>query len=342
MQSQQSHRKDEHVFLAEKAFDQESHAGFDQIRFIHTALPEMAVSEVTLTPELFDWQWPFYINAMTGGSKQTGERNAQLGRIAAATGLAIATGSQSVALADHSLAETFQVMRRNNPGGFILGNLGAGKTWADAKDAIAMIDANALEIHLNVAQELVMPEGDRDFHWLDDLAEIVAKSPVPILVKEVGFGMSQETLAQLQQIGVQYVDIAGRGGTNFATIENYRRETRDMSYLKNWGQTTTESLLEASTSDMTVLATGGVRNPLDILTALRLGARAVGISGTVLHSLIQAGEPQTLELMRTFQTQLAQLMTLVGARDLASLRQVPVVYDQALVNYAKQRHLELQ
>ncbi|KRM72682.1 type 2 isopentenyl-diphosphate Delta-isomerase [Lacticaseibacillus brantae] len=340
MQSQQSHRKDEHVFLAEKYYHQ-SQAGFDAVRFIHTALPELAVSDVNLQPNLFGWLHPVYINAMTGGSAQTGKLNGQLAQIAQQQQLAIASGSQAIALKDSSVVETFTTLRKHNPEGFILANLGAGHTWADAKAAIAMLDANALEIHLNAAQELVMPEGDRDFHWLDDLATIVAQSPVPVIVKEVGFGMSRETLVALAEIGVQYVDVAGRGGTNFAQIENSRRPDKDFAYLASWGQTTAESLLEAASSPMTALATGGIQTPLDALIALRLGARSVGMSGQVLHWLIQDGLDATNTKLQAFMAQLTQLMTLVGANSLNALRDKSVVYAPELLSYAKQRQLAL-
>jgi len=339
MQSQQSHRKDEHVFLAEKYYHADSKAGFDQVRFIHTALPEMAVADATLKPDIFDWQWPVYINAMTGGSTQTGQLNQQLAQIAHKLGIAIASGSQSIALKDPSVVETFTTLRRHNPDGFILANLGAGHNWSDAAAAIAMLDANALEIHLNVAQELVMPEGDRDFRWLDDLATIVAKSPIPVIVKEVGFGMSRETLLQLHSIGVQYVDVAGRGGTNFAQIENTRRPERDFDYLANWGQTTVESLLEAHSVPLTALATGGVHNPLDALTALRLGAAAVGMSGQVLHWLLQDGVDGAEAALSNFLNQLQSLMTLVGAKNLSELKTKPITYSPTLQSYMQQRNL---
>lgn len=341
-ESQQSHRKDEHVFLAEKYFQPQAQAGFDQVRLVHTPLPETAVAQVALAPALFDWQWPFFINAMTGGSTQTGAINASLGRIAHACHLPLASGSQSVALREPDLIPTFTALRQADPDGFILANVGAGATWQQAQTAVAMLDANALQIHVNAIQEAVMPEGDRDFRWLDAIAAIVAHSDVPVIVKEVGNGMSKEALAQLAQIGVAYVDLGGRGGTNFAQIENARRaEPTAWSALADFGQSTVESLLEAQDSALTVIATGGVRAPLDIVKALRLGASAVGISGQVLHWLIQEGEAFAQAQLTAWQAALPVLFAALGASDLASLRQVPVVLAPSLLNYANQRQLKL-
>ncbi|MFD1428717.1 type 2 isopentenyl-diphosphate Delta-isomerase [Lacticaseibacillus mingshuiensis] len=342
MQSERSHRKDEHVFLAEKTFQQTATAGFDQIRFCHDPLPETAVAEVEVKPDLFGWRWPFFINAMTGGSAQTGQLNAKLGRIARATGLALASGSQTVALAEPALASTFTTLRESDPDGFLLANIGASHGVDAATAAVSMLQANALEVHLNAVQETVMPEGERDFHWAAQLAAIVAVSPVPVIAKEVGFGMTREGLAKLQALGVRYVDIGGRGGTNFAQVENLRRPARDFAYLQDFGQTTCESLLEATAVDgLTVLATGGVRSPLDILKALRLGASAVGIAGQVLHWLVQEGEDAAIAHLQAWQDQLALLMAMLGARDLTALRQVPIVLGPALTHYAEARGLTI-
>lgn len=341
-ESIQSHRKDEHLFLAEKFYQPHAQAGFDQVRLIHTPIVTTNTAEVDVTPGVFDWQWPFFINAMTGGSKQTGDYNARLGRLAHALHLPIATGSQSVALREPALAKTFATLRENDPDGFIMANLGAGATWQQAQAAVAMLDANALEVHVNVVQEAVMPEGDRDFDWLDNLADIIAHTAVPVIVKEVGNGMTREAIAQVEAIGAQYVDLGGRGGTNFAQIENAR--TKDHSILEDltgFGQTTVESLLEAQNAQATVFATGGVRTLFDVVKALRLGASAVGMAGQVLHWLIKLGDAQTQARLEAWQAELPVLLAMLGAKDLADLAKVPVVYDQALVNYADQRQLKL-
>ncbi len=342
-ESLQSHRKDEHLFLAEKFYQTHASAGFDQIRFIHNPLPETSVSAVDVKPQLFGWRWPFYINAMTGGSNQTGQYNARLGRLAHTLHLPIASGSQSVALREPSLVDTFLPLRRENPDGFVMANLGGGATWQQAQAAVAMLDANALQIHINAVQEAVMPEGDRDFRWLTHLQDVVAHVSVPVIVKEVGAGMTHEAIAQLEAIGVAYVDVGGRGGTNFAQIENARTiDAELLAPLQEFGQTTVESLLEAQASKATIFATGGVRSAWDILKALRLGADAVGVSGQILHWLVQDGDEAAKAHLEGWQQALPVLMAMLGAQDLPALRALPIVVDPTLQSYAQQRHLSIK
>ena len=145
----------------------------------------------------------------------------------------MAVGSQSVALKQPELAPTFSVVRQYNPDGLVIANMGAGHSVADAQAVVEMVAADALQIHINAAQEIIMPEGDREFYWLDQLAAVVAKLDLPVIVKEVGFGMTAKTVQKLMAIGVNNVDLSGRGGTSFAKIENFRRPEKEMAYLDN-------------------------------------------------------------------------------------------------------------
>ncbi|MFL2028933.1 type 2 isopentenyl-diphosphate Delta-isomerase [Loigolactobacillus zhaoyuanensis] len=344
--SPHAHRKDEHVFLAEKFYAATQANDFDQVRFIHQSLPEIAVAEVDLTSQLAEQTvaLPFYINAMTGGSPRTQQLNQQLATIARDLNIPMATGSQSVALKETELAASFAIVRQTNPNGVILANIGADVTLAQAEQVIDMLQANALQIHLNTPQEIVMPEGEQRFYWLDNLAQLVAKLPVPVIVKEVGFGMSHETLAQLMAAGVQYVDLGGRGGTNFVEIENARRPQHDLDYLTGWGQSTVESLLEsrAYAQQLTIYASGGVRNPLDIVKALALGARSVGMAGTILHHLQTEGPAATSALLSTWRDQLKLIFALLGCRNVSELpRKAQLIFSPELLSYASQRQIKL-
>lgn len=168
-----------------------------------------------------------------------------------------------------------------NPEGMIFSNVGADVPVEKALEAVELLEAQALQIHVNSPQELVMPEGNREFvTWLDNIASIVSRVSVPVIIKEVGFGMSKELMHDLQQIGVKYVDVSGKGGTNFVDIENERRANKDMDYLSSWGQSTVESLLETTAyqSEISVFASGGLRTPLDAIKSLALGAKATGMS----------------------------------------------------------------
>ncbi len=137
----------------------------------------------------------------------------------------MATGSVSAALKDSTVADSYSVVREVNPDGLILGNMGAGRKSEDAKKIVDLLQADGMQIHVNVPQELVMPEGDRDFHeWPHNIQQTVQQLDIPVIIKEVGFGMNRETIQQFQTLGVKAVDVSGRGGTSFSQIENARRK----------------------------------------------------------------------------------------------------------------------
>jgi isopentenyl-diphosphate delta-isomerase len=338
-------RKDEHVSLA-KAFHNKQKNEFDTIRIVHTPLPQMSVSEVTLQTTVagLNLAYPFYINAMTGGSEKTKKINRDLALIAKETNLMIATGSVSAALKDPSLADTYTIMREVYPEGKILANIGAGTSLERAKEAIMLFHADALQIHLNAPQELVMPEGDRDFsNWKELIKAINKEIPVPLIVKEVGFGMTRETIDTLAELGVQTVDISGRSGTSFTQIENARRTKRELNYLSDWGQSTVTSLLEANEAQyqVEILASGGIRHAFDIFKALCLGAKAVGISGTILTYLMDHGVEETVLLIKQWQAELQLLFTMVGAKNIQDLHHQSLIISGATKDWCEARGISL-
>lgn len=211
------HRKDEHLSLAIKYWREQRNktAGltFSDLRLIPNTLPEIALEDIKLSSNFLgaSFEFPFYIEAMTGGTPRADKLNAQLAQIAKSQGLAMAVGSQSIALKYPELAAGFKNVRALHPSGFLFANLGAGHSLENAKRAVEMIEANALEIHVNTAQELPMDEGDRAFRWLDNINEISEKLEVPVIVKEVGFGMSQQTFKQLSETAVSAINIGGNG-----------------------------------------------------------------------------------------------------------------------------------
>lgn len=339
-------RKDEHVSLA-KAFHQERANDFDAVRLIHQSFPENDVAEVTLATEIFETTQsvPFFINAMTGGSEKTGVINQQLAQVAKATGLMMATGSVSAALKEPASAKSFTVVRETYPEGFLLANIGLNHTVSDAQKAVELFQANALQVHLNSAQELVMPEGDRSFsHWLSNLEAIVKAVPVPVVVKEVGFGMTRETVQQILSTGVTTIDVSGCGGTSFTQIENARRSKREMSYLDNYGQSTVISLLEAKEvpQSFDLIASGGIRNAYDIFKSLCLGAKTVGISGTILQTLLTEGEEKTIEQINGWQEELRLLYTLAGKTATCQLKQVPLLFSDSVLSWCQARKINPQ
>lgn len=349
------HRKNEHIALATEQYQAQADAGFDAVRLMPNALPQIALEEVDASVRVLNvggnsvggnsagennaqWRSPLYINAMTGGSAAAQEINAQLARVAAKTGVAMASGSLSAALRDATLRDTFSVIRSENPHGFVMANVSAGTSSDDALRAVSMLQANALQVHLNAAQELVMPEGDRDFRdWLHDIERIVRACEaerVPVIVKETGCGMTARDVLRLRDVGVRTVDVSGRGGTNFVAIENARRARGvnvlgirgNYDYLANWGLTTVESLrdirnCEALKSDpVEIFASGGVRTPLDVVRALALGASVVGVAGEFLHTLVHEGEDALAQQITEWQEQIRVIMALLGCTTVADLQ----------------------
>lgn len=340
-------RKDQHIHFAEMQYQNQPSNGLEQVRFVHQSFSEMKTSDVNLATNLgsLSLDYPFFINAMTGGSEKATVINRNLATVARETGLAMAVGSVSTALKTPSLSDSFKVVREANPNGLIISNLGAHHSLENAKKAVDLIDANALQIHVNTPQELVMPEGDRDFNdWLQNIEEIIKGLDVPVIVKEVGFGMSKETIQKLLDIGVTIIDISGRGGTNFIHIENERREDKEFDYLLNWGQTTAESLLEAHfyRKQADFIASGGIRNPLQMLSAFGLGAKATGLSGEFLHMVLTKGNDASIKTIESWKKELVALMTMIGAKTISEIERKPLVLSAELVHWCEERHINFK
>lgn len=277
-----SKRKDEHIKFAKEEIIEIN--DFDQVILEHNSLPNKSFADIDLTSNFLGHQvnYPFYINAMTGGSSKALEINKKLALIANHFNIPIVLGSQSAAFKDESLINSYRVVRDNYPNGIIVANVSANATLEQARAAVMMVNANALSIHINVIQELVMNEGDRDFtNWGNNISKIVKNLDVPVIVKEVGFGMSSDVIKRLENLGVKYIDCSGKGGTNFARIERKRNNDFDSTF-ENIGISTVASLKNAQNSNIIVHASGGIRNALDIYKALKLGATNVGLSNFFL------------------------------------------------------------
>ncbi|AIS59777.1 type 2 isopentenyl-diphosphate Delta-isomerase [Listeria ivanovii] len=340
-------RKDEHVALGVKQNEQLGKSSLDDIQLIGTSIPRYNVREIDLTTTICKTNvaFPFYINAMTGGSRHTKRINAELAEIAKEVGIPMAVGSQSAALKNSALIDTYQVVRDVNPHGVILANVSPEVKIEDGLRAVEMLEANALQIHINPAQELVMQEGDRSFsHWQERIEEYVKISPVPIIVKEVGFGLTRETVTSLTNIGVQTVDLAGKGGTNFAQIENDRRRDHAYDFLLDWGVTTGQALLDmqhADAPEVAFLSSGGIRSPLDIVKSLALGANSVGMAGQVIYALKKDGVEKTIAKLELWKEQLRGLFVLADAKNITELKQTSLIVTGELAAWGNLRGIDL-
>ena len=341
MESIQSHRKDEHLSLAEKFYSTVHQTdSFDGIRIIHNSLPELGLNDATLQTTVagLSFVHPYYIEAITGGSQTAAKVNSQLSKLAAKHNLAMAVGSASILLADESAKDSFAVIRQQNPNGLVFANVSAHTTVEQAEFIIDFMKADALEVHVNSAQEIVMPEGEREFYWLENLKQLKSSLSIPVIVKEVGFGMSHETVEQLAQIGINNVNVSGHGGTNFVEIENRRNHQNDYSYLSDWGQTTVESLLDCGTvTNVNLFASGGVTTPLDVIKCGVLGAQAVGVAGYFLHILTSQGYDALDLTLTQWSDEVQKLLLLCGSKSFADLKNTPYVLNSELINFLNQR-----
>lgn len=340
-------RKDDHVNSALNQQSKIQSSAFDDIRFVHHSFSQARFNQIDLSTSWAGHKHtlPFYINGMTGGSEFTKIFNARLAQVAHETGLTMASGSNSIALKQPEVSDSFTVIRKNNPTGFVLANLGAHHNVENAKKAVDLLQANAIQIHLNTPQEIVMPEGDRDFSmWAKNIQQIVEAVGVPVVVKEVGFGMSGETIQTLIDLGVQTVDISGRGGTNFVNIENERRDQIDFSSLGTWGQTTPESLLESldHQDSVEILASGGIRHFYDIVKALALGARATGLSGKMLETVHRHGVQAAVDLVQEWTEALRHLLLMMDCEQITDLKHKQIVLTGDLRSWAEARGIDYQ
>ncbi|MTH52191.1 type 2 isopentenyl-diphosphate Delta-isomerase [Bacillus mangrovi] len=322
-------RKLDHIDHA-LATGQSRDSGFDDIVFVHNSLPDSSVEEIDYSSKIGELSIssPIFINAMTGGGgKKTEEINGALSAAAARYGMAVAVGSQMAAVKDPSERSTYEVVRKVNPKGLIFANLGSEATPDQAQQAVDMIEADAIQIHLNVIQELVMPEGDRDFTGaLGRIEQIIRKVDVPVIVKETGFGMDTHTVAKLEGIGVTAIDIGGYGGTNFSRIENARR-SRTLDMFNSWGIPSAASIAEGCSGSeaASILGSGGIQNALDAAKAIALGASAAGMAGTILSAYTEKGEEGLEEELKALHLELKWIMCALGAATVTDLQQVPLI-----------------
>lgn len=324
-------RKLDHIRYALELGDGPLTNGFENVHFLHNCLPELAPADIDITTTLsgIKLSVPFLVNAITGGTDNVTEINRKLAQTAATVGAAIAVGSQYGAVKTQSNYRSFEIVREIYPEGVVFANVSALATAAEAQQAVDMLSANALQIHLNPAQELVMTEGDRDFKGLlTNMRRILEQISVPVIVKETGCGMASEQIRQLLEVGFTCFDVGGAGGTNFPAIEA-KRVASTGTALAVWGLATAPSLIEAVTvcgKNDTIIASGGLRDGLAAMKALALGADAVGMSGNILRCIMEDGVEVAQQRLLEIITDLRSLMLLTGSRNLKTLRRAPLYF----------------
>ena len=306
-------RKADHIRInLEEQVSSSLTTGLENFRFRHEALPDLNLDEIDLTQNLFGktLQSPLLISSMTGGTDEASQINFNLARAAQAGGIAMGVGSQRAAIEDPSLAKTFQV-RSAAPDVLLFANLGAvqlnyGYGLDECRQAVEMAEADALILHLNSLQEAVQPEGDTRFKGLlTKIEQITAKLQIPVIAKEVGWGISGQTAKRLVEAGVAAIDVAGAGGTSWSQVEMYRAETEAQARIAaqfiGWGIPTAESIqqVKAAVPDTPVIASGGLRSGMDIAKTIALGASLGGMAGPFLKAAAESEEAVTNLIQET-------------------------------------------
>lgn len=338
-------RKAQHLRLAAKGHASTPRgAGWDDIHLIHQALPASDLPAIELRTEFLghELRAPLVIAAMTGGHRDAAKVNARLARAAEHFGVAMGVGSQRAALRNPGLVETYAIAREEAPHAFLIGNVGAaqlvpqdggpGLTAAQLSNAVAMIRADALAIHLNFLEETIQPEGDRRTAGLREaIAGAIASLRVPAIAKETGAGISRETALALRELGFRAIDVGGVGGTSFAAIEmaraaaqGDRQRARLGQVYQDWGIPTAVSIVAAGGAGLPLIATGGVRSGLDAAKAIALGASLVGVGRPLLVAALRS-DAAVEDWMTQFLEELRVAAFLSGGRSVQDLRRASKV-----------------
>lgn len=311
--------------------------GFGAVRFVHEALPDLDHGKIDLGADFLGRRLkaPLLISSMTGGPARAEAINARLAEAAQHLGIALAVGSQRAALEDGGKAGLDMALRLRAPDTPILANIGAAQLTRgfgvdDARRALDMIAADALIVHLNPLQEACQPEGDRDWWGVGAALEALVKSlDAPVVVKETGAGISAATARRLFAMGVAAVDVAGAGGSNWATVEGERSEGEaDKAHaaaFADWGIPTARAIAEvrAACPKALIIGSGGIRDGVDAARAIRLGADMVGQAAGVLGAAMISTEA----VVEHFQTVIRQMRTVcfcTGSANLTALRKAPL------------------
>jgi isopentenyl-diphosphate delta-isomerase len=311
--------------------------GLEVYRFVHQAVPEMDLGEVDTATNLFGKQLsaPIIISSMTGGTDVAHRINQHLAEAAQANNIAMGLGSQRTAIERPELAYSYQV-RNVAPNILLFANVGAvqlnyGYGPNQCQRAIDMVEADALILHFNVLQEAVQPEGDTNFARLLERVEVVCKAVrVPVIAKEVGWGFSEKNARELANAGISAIDVAGSGGTSWSEVEYHRApdafHARVAASFADWGIPTAEAIqyAVAGAPGTTIIASGGLRDGIDIGKCIALGAVAGGLAGPFLKAADQSVEAVD-ELIRVLSTQLRITMLLTGSRTISELQKTPLL-----------------
>lgn len=325
-------RKRDHIRHTIDGRTQYDHGtGFDAYRLIHNALPELSLAEISTDSNFGsrNFSMPVFISSMTGGTVETGQVNRIIAEVCQDHNVPMGVGSQRIMLEDPSVTDSFSVVRKAAPDIYIAANIGGVQirnsiAIDDLRRLIDSIEANALIVHLNPLQELMQPEGDRDFKGiLNGIEYLVSHSPVPIIVKETGAGINGSTAKRLYEVGVRHIDIAGSGGTSWSKVESIRQQAnKAFPIFDNWGIPTAKCLREINAlnlKDVHLIASGGIRTSMDILKAIALGANMAALAQPIIRIIHESGQSGLQDYLLRLKQELSMGLLLMGVRSFKEL-----------------------
>jgi isopentenyl-diphosphate delta-isomerase len=352
-------RKADHIkiCLNEKAQARKATAGFEDVQFIHRALPEIDKQKIDLSTTVFGHKFsaPLIVGAMTGGTAEATRINATIAEAVERLQLGMGVGSQRAAIENQKLEKTFAIARKKAPTAFLIANIGGvqlvrGCGVKEVKKAVEMIDADAVAVHLNALQEAVQPEGQTNFQGvLAKIGEIAGELDKPVIVKETGAGIAAEDAKKLEAAGVKAIDVGGTGGTSFAAVEYYRTTGQENSVQHflgdvfwDWGIPTVVSLAETTQAvKIPVIASGGVRTGRDVAKALALNACLASVSQPALQAAVK-GAKDTENMLSLLIEELRDVMFLVGAEKVQNLAKTPIVVTGKTAEWLKTRGFNVE
>ena len=337
-----SKRKKEHIELCltdQVAFRSKTN-GFDKYDFIHNAITEVDISKINFQTKLFSKKinYPFLISCMTGGTEEAENINQRLAFIAEELGIPIGVGSQRQALENKEFHNSYKVIRKTAKNVPVLGNIGAAqlvqsKSLSDILSLIDMLEADAFVVHLNPLQELLQEQGEPFFGGLlKKIESLVSKSDVPIIVKEVGSGISRVAAKRLLDIGVSGIDVAGAGGTSWAGVEIIRSKSSNDFW--DWGLPTSFCLKEIyplkKKYKFILIGSGGINSANDVAVAFALGADVVASAKIILQTLMNDGEEVVQKLIVNWFEHLKKVMFLTGSKNLNQFKKGKLIKKEEL------------
>ena len=334
-------RKDEHIKInlsEDVTFDRLT-TGFENYHFEHQALPDLDLAAVSTETCFLDkeFSFPLLISSMTGGSPAAARLNRRLAEAAQSAQVGLCLGSLRAALEDPSLAWTYQI-RQYAPDILLLANLGAVQLnyrygWEECQRAVELVEADGLILHLNPLQEALQPEGDTHFAGLLPRIEAICrKLEVPVVVKEVGWGLSAASARRLRDAGVAALDVAGAGGTSWSQVELHRSQTavqrQVAAAFRDWGLPTALSLksVHRAAPQLPLIASGGLRDGIELAKAIALGADLGGMAAPLLRAASESAVALQ-ETLTVLHRQFKIAMFAAGLPDITALRETELIFN---------------